>query len=71
MNLLNRYTNRNKWLMRELEWSDCSCSDSVIQMNHLERVSSELNSQVWTGRTCERMRVRNWYGKKQVTNVEF
>ncbi len=49
MNLLNRLANRNKRLIHELEWSDCSCSrveSSLIQMIRLERVSSELNSQV-------------------------
>ncbi len=49
MKLLNRFANRNKRFIHELEWSDCSCSrveNSPIQMNRLERVSSELNSQV-------------------------
>ncbi len=49
MNLLNRFADRNKRFIHELEWSDCSCSrveNSLIQMNRLERVSSELNSQV-------------------------
>ncbi len=39
------------------EWSDCSCSrvdNSLIQMNRLERVFNELNSQV-----KNRARVRN------------
>ncbi len=50
MNLLNRFANRNKQLIHELQWSDCSCSQvetSLIQMIRLERVFfSELNSQV-------------------------
>ncbi len=49
MKLLNRFAKRNKRFIHELEWSDCSCSrveNSLIQMNRLERVSSELNSQV-------------------------
>ncbi len=49
MNLLNRFANLNKRFIHELEWSDCSCSrvdNSLIQMIRLERVSSELNSQV-------------------------
>ncbi len=48
MNLLNRFANRNKRFIHELEWSDCSRSrvdNSLIQMIRLERVSSELNSQ--------------------------
>ncbi len=48
---------RNKRFIHELEWSDCSCSrvdNSLIQMNRLERVFSELNSQV-----KNRVRVRN------------
>ncbi len=47
MNLLNQFANRNKRLIHELEWSDCSCSrvdNSLIQMIRLERVFSELNS---------------------------
>ncbi len=50
MNLFNRFANRNKRLIHELQWSDCSCSrveNSLIQMIRLERVFfSELNSQV-------------------------
>ncbi len=49
MNLLNRFANHTKRFIHELEWSDCSCSrveNSLIQMIRLERVSSELNSQV-------------------------
>ncbi len=49
MNLLNLFANRNKRFIHELEWSDCSCSrveNSLIQMIRLERVFSELNSQV-------------------------
>ncbi len=41
-------------------------SHSLIQMNRLERVFSELNSQV-----KNRARVRNWCCEKWVTNVEF
>ncbi len=47
MNLFNRFANRTKRFIHESEWSDCSCSrvdSSLIQMNRLERVSSELNS---------------------------
>ncbi len=42
MKLFNRFTNRNKRFIHELEWSDCSCSrveNSPIQMIRLERVS--------------------------------
>ncbi len=50
MNLFNRFANRNKRFIDELQWSDCICSrveNSLIQMNRLERVFfSELNSQV-------------------------
>ncbi len=50
MNLLNRFANRNKRFIHELQWSDCSYSrveNSLIQMIRLERVFfSELNSQV-------------------------
>ncbi len=50
MNLFNRFANRNKRFIHELEWSDYSCSrveSSLIQMIRLERVFfSELNSQV-------------------------
>ncbi len=50
MNLFNRFANRNKRFIYELQWNDCSCSrveNSLIQMIHLERVFfSELNSQV-------------------------
>ncbi len=49
MNLLNQFADRNKRFIHELEWSDCSCSrvdNSLIQMIRLERVFSELNSQV-------------------------
>ncbi len=49
MNLFNRFANRNKRFIHELQWSDSSCSrvDSLIQMIRLERVFfSELNSQV-------------------------
>ncbi len=49
LKMLNRFANRNKLFIHELEWSDCSCSQvdiSLIQMIRLERVSSELNSQV-------------------------
>ncbi len=43
--------------IREQLFSSRQLTDSII---YLERVSSELNSQVRTGRTCERMRARNW-----------
>ncbi len=49
INLFNRFANHTKRFIHELEWSDCSCSrveNSLIQMNRLERVFSELNSQV-------------------------
>ncbi len=50
MNLFNRFANRNKRFIHELQWSDCSCSrveNSLIQIIRLERVFfSELNSQV-------------------------
>ncbi len=42
MKLFNRFTNRNKRFIHELEWSDCICSrveNSPIQMIRLERVS--------------------------------
>uniref|UniRef100_A0A672N137 Uncharacterized protein n=1 Tax=Sinocyclocheilus grahami TaxID=75366 RepID=A0A672N137_SINGR len=43
---------------RSLSQSHCSRVDnSLIQMNRLVRVSSELNSQIRTGRSCERARV--------------
>ncbi len=49
MNLFNRFANRNKRFIDELQWSECSCSgveNSLIQMIRLERVFfSELNSQ--------------------------
>ena len=60
MKLLNRFANRTKRFIHELEWFDCSCSrvnNSLIQMNRLVRVSSELNSQIRTGRSCERARL--------------
>ncbi len=53
MNLFNRYANRNKRFIHELEWSDFSCSrvdNSLIQMIRLERVSSELNSHLVSAR---------------------
>ncbi len=53
MNLLNRFANRNKRFIHELEWSDCSCSrveNSLIQMNRLEQVFSELNSLIQMNR---------------------
>ncbi len=47
MNLFNRFANRHKRFIHELQWSDCSCSrveNSLIQMIRLERVFfSELN----------------------------
>ncbi len=49
MKLLNRFVNRNKRFIHELQWSDYSCSrveNSLIQTIRLERVFSELNSQV-------------------------
>ncbi len=50
MNLFNRFANRNKRFIDELQWSDYSCSrveNSLIQTIRLERVFfSELNSQV-------------------------
>ncbi len=50
MNLFNRFANRNKRYIHELQWSDYSCSrveNSLIQMIRLERVFfRELNSQV-------------------------
>ncbi len=50
MNLFNRFANRHKRFIHELQWSDCSCSrveNSLIQMIRLERVFfSELNSRV-------------------------
>ncbi len=50
MNLFNRFANRNKRFILELQWSDCSRSrveKSLIQKIRLERVFfSELNSQV-------------------------
>ncbi len=50
MNLFNRFANRNKRFILEMQWTDCSCSrveNSLIQMIRLERVFfSELNSRV-------------------------
>ncbi len=47
-NYVKKNVSQNKRLIHELEWSKCSCSrfdNSAIQMNRLERVSREQNSQ--------------------------
>ncbi len=63
MSLFNGFANLNKRFIYEKERSESSCSqvvNSLIQIIYLDQVSSELNSQVRTGRTCEFMRARNW-----------